>query len=77
MSCLHKKRTRPSPFSVRAKGSQEIIAEATIEVCLECCHVKGFVKNGSLFDPLGPFPFEAFGGKNIEHHAREALQSLR
>lgn len=73
MSCLHAKRTKPSLFRVRAEGSQEIIGEAMIEVCLQCCHTTGNVKNGSLFNPKGPFPFVAPTGHDIEEHARKAL----
>ena len=66
---------KPQPWRVRAEGSQIIIGEASVRVCRECCHAQGTVKTGSLYYPTEPVAFEAPEGRDIEGHARRALQT--
>lgn len=71
--CTHDNFTRPQTFRVRAEGSQEIIGEGLMQVCLNCCFTRGTVKSGSMWKNLPAAMFTAEGGHDIEGHARRAL----
>jgi hypothetical protein len=59
---------------IKAEGSQEIIGEATLRVCLEYGQVEGTVTNGSGFNPSGKLPFTVEPYRNIGDEARKALR---
>ena len=73
MTCWHAQRTVPSTLPIKAEGSQEIIGEATIRVCLACGQVEGTVSNGSLFNPSGSLPLTVPPEGNIGVEARRVL----
>ena len=73
MTCTHARRTVPSKMPIKAEGSQEIVGEATLRVCLTCGHVEGHVTNGSLFNPSGKLPLSCPGDADIGLEARKAL----
>jgi hypothetical protein len=72
-TCLHAQRSVPHVMLVKADGSQEIIGEATLRVCLECGHVEGTVSNGSHFNPSGNLPLTVPKGVDIGVAARKVL----
>lgn len=72
MTCQHARRTVPSKMPIKAEGSQEIVGEATLRVCLTCGHVEATVTNGSLFNP-SDVPFEVEPNGDIGGQARKAL----
>lgn len=74
-NCQHSRHSKPHKIYVRGVDTDQFIGEAIIDVCLECCHTKGVVKTGLLFNPAET-PFEVADGRNIERHAREALLSI-
>lgn len=56
--CLHGVRTvKSSPVRILKEGSQEILGEMDVRICLNCAHVKGTFSNGSMFYPI-KFDFE-------------------
>ena len=72
-NCPHTQWTVPGPVPIKAEGSQEIIGVATLQVCLKCGYVKGYVSNGSGFTPSGKLPIEFPGDADIGVEARKAL----
>jgi hypothetical protein len=71
--CPHPLWTVPVTMPIKAEGSQEIIGEATLQVCCECGHTKGTVSNGSGFNPSGNLPIEFPGDADIGQEARKIL----
>lgn len=71
--CHHPLWTVPAKMPIKAEGSQEIVGEATLQVCIECGFTKGTVSNGSGFAPSGNLPIELPGDVDIGLVARKAL----
>lgn len=74
--CPHPLWTVPTRMPIKAEGSQEIVGEATLQVCCECGHVKGHVSNGSLLNPSVKLPIEFPGDADIGTEARKALKAI-
>jgi len=72
-TCWHTHRSVPHTIPIKAEGSQEIIGEATLRVCLECGQVEGSVSNGSLLNPSGSLPLTVPKGIDIGVAARKVL----
>lgn len=47
--------------------------EVKMRLCMDCDVVEGEVANGSLFDPIGPVPFEG----TTANYAQAAQSALR
>jgi hypothetical protein len=69
--CKHPKTTIKQHHYIRREGSQEIIAEAEIVVCLTCYHSMGTVYTTGDKEK----PFEAALGVHFEDAARKALDA--
>ncbi len=74
--CTHPTWTVPGPVPIKAEGSQEIIGVAQLQVCLKCGHSKGYVSNGSGFNPSGKVPLDFPGDSDIGVEARKALNGI-
>ncbi len=68
-TCKCVRKTVPQHHYVRKEGSQEIIAEATTQMCLKCFHSTGTV--ATTWRKAIPFNFPL--SVNFEIAAREAL----
>lgn len=75
LTCQHAHRTVPSVVYVKAEGSQEIVGEATLRVCLDCGQAEGVVSNGSHFNPSGMIPITVPPYGNLGYYARKSLVS--
>jgi len=71
--CSHPRWTVPGKLPIKAENSQEIVGVATVQVCLECSHVKGYASNDSGFNPSGKVPIEFPGDADIGVEVRKAL----
>lgn len=76
MICWHTHRSVPHTLLIKAEGSQEIIGEASLRVCLECGQAEGTVSNGSLFTPSGRLPLEVPADGDLGVEARKVLVEI-
>jgi hypothetical protein len=79
-NCPHTQWTVPGPVPIKAEDSQEILGIVTLQVCIKCAHVRGYVQPSNelqrvLFEgaPLRKYAIDFSGDADIGVEARKAL----